>query len=203
MKWKTLATIALIGATFLASQGFNPSNPAREYIYFRGKLIAMESLTSQAPAPVDYSPPGGTFSGPGGVFKVRISDPNGAANLYQTNIMLGTNLDPATTCFAYYHYLWSNIYLYEPGTGTWSAPMSLAPGSSGPTQLDSTRCTLYKANSGSSFVPNQPTVAELSLNITIKNTVANPINIWTWTSDLQGNYAWWSILPPQSYTRVP
>jgi len=203
MRLKLLFLLVVAGAAYLMSQGFTASSPAREYIYFGGKLVAMESVTSQAPAAVIYSPPNGTFSGPGGVFKVIVSDPNGAANLYQTNVMLGTSLDAATSCFLFYQHQWNQVFLYDPSTANWSAAMSLTPGVGSTTQLDSSLCTLFKTSSGGAYVSNQPTQFELSLNITLKPALANPVNIWTWVGDLQSQYFWWSILPPQPYTRNP
>ena len=192
--------LMIAGAAFLLSQGFNAANPAREYIYFDGKLVAMESVTSQGPASNGYVPPGGVYSGSGGVFKITVSDPNGAANLYQTNVMLGTNLDAATSCFLFYHHQWNNVYLYDQATATWSPAINVTSGSGGPTQADSSMCTLYKAGSGGAFVANQPTQYELSLNIVLKPALANPVNVWTWVGDLQSQSVWWAIQPPP-YTR--
>lgn len=152
---------------------------------------------------VNSSPLNGSFNGSDAVFKIVVSDPNGAANLYQTNVMPGTNLDAATSCFLFYQHQANQIFLYDPATATWSAAMSLTPGSGSITQLDSSLCTLFKTNSDGAYIGNQPTQFELSLSITLKPALANPVNIWSWVGDLQGQYFWWSILPPQAYTRVP
>jgi hypothetical protein len=93
MRLILLFLLVVAGAAFLLSQGFTASTPAREYIYFGGNLVAMESVTSQGPAAVSYSPPNGTFSGPGGVFKVIVSDPNGAAMSLTPGVGSTTQLD--------------------------------------------------------------------------------------------------------------
>lgn len=190
----------LAASLTLAAQGFNPANPVREHIYFGGKLIAVESIPNQPPVSNGYTPPGGVGSGTGGVFKIRVKDPNGPANLNETHVYIGEIDDPNSACHMYFKHATSGIYFYKASDATW-VYIDTVPGTAGPTEVEDAFCKLFKTGSGAAVSATDPTVAEISINATLKSALPNPIKIWVKASDLQGNIANYSEqLPPYSST---
>lgn len=184
----------------LAAQGFNPANPVREHIYFGGKLIAVESIPNQPPVSNGYTPPGGVGSGMGGVFKIKVKDPNGPANLNETHIYIGETDDPNSACNMYFKHSSSTISFYKASDAT-RVDIDTTPGTPGPTEVEDAFCKVFKTGSGAAVSTTDPTVAEISINATLKSALPNPVKIWVKVLDLQGNMVNYAEqLPPYSST---
>jgi len=155
-------------------QGF----PAREYVYFGSRLIAVEARGNAGPNDLNYVAPAPNLRRM--TMRFQISDPDGGADISQLNVMIGQWYSNMRTCYFHWVKAASTVYLNNGlygGSEEWQ-PMSISAGSTN--NVESENCKIYRSGTG---VSTNGSTLELAVDIEMRAPLGGALNILVWGRD--------------------
>jgi hypothetical protein len=139
------------------------------------------SAVNRAPQAVSVTPSSGTASSQ--TFTFLLSDADGYADISGLQLLIGTQLAAANSCYIYYNRPNDTLYLAS-DAGSWQTPVSLGASST----LQNSQCSLNSGSSSKSVSGNNLT---LNLAITFKSGYASSASIWMLAEDAAGANSGW------------
>jgi hypothetical protein len=140
-------------------------------------------LLAQPPTIVSLTPNSG--GGLSVVFKAVYSDPNGATDLDELQLLANTTDSAVSACYVYYYPHGNQLYLRNDAGTAWLSP-ALTPGGSG--TVANSQCTLNASGSSVSLSGNNLT---LNVSLTFAGTLTNPLNVYLFAAGLSGKNSGW------------
>ena len=135
------------------------------------------------PAIVSLSPIGST--GNPVTFQAVYSDPNGAWDVSQAQLLVNTSISPLNGCLVYYQPRGNRLYLAN-DAGAWITP-ALTPGVAG--TVSNSQCTVDAGLSSVTMAGNELT---LNVALTFSSTVAGLRNAYLYALGLSGQSSGWT-----------
>jgi hypothetical protein len=171
----------------VAQSGELLGQKAKQYVYFGGRLVAVENLNISAinRAPSDLSLGPAQQNMRRTTLELRATDLDGGANIMQMNVVIGPWYNAIRTCYFYYTRPSHTISL---NNNTGDGFLDLNLNAAGPAHVENDWCRIHRQNtavttSGDNFA--------LQLDIEFKPFLGGPslgapnepLYIWSWARD--------------------
>ncbi len=147
-----------------------------------------------APSAVSVSPASG--SGARQVFSFLFSDPNGAADLLWTQMLVNSPLNITNGCYLHYNRSYNVVYLRDDASTAWLGPVPLGTA----TTLENSQCIVNVGTSSrnvarNSLAENAAEVAgtdmTVNLDLSFKTAFSGPKSVYMYAQDLAGLSSGW------------